>query len=397
MRLLFYSPTFAPKVGGMETIVLSIANGLAELRTPDGLPEFEITFVTPTAAGEFDDRALPFRVIRQPGIRQLRRLIGSTDVLHMAGPVFVPLLLGLLARKPAIVEHHGFQTVCPTGQLLIEPAGEPCPGHFMAGRYSKCLRCNRDGNWRRSFLQWASTFFRRWFCKHIDRNIMPTEWLAGVLKLPRAITIPHGLEVHSADDRLAPLVVPGGQISRPSAIVYQGRLVSSKGISVLLEAAGLLRARERRFELIVIGDGPERPALERRAQELGLSSQIRFAGRLGSSQLEATLKQAGIVVMPSLAGEVFGLVTAENMARGLAVVASDVGSLSEVLGDAGLTFRVGDAQDLARQLERLLEDAAFASSLGARARQRIFESFSRAQMVAAHARVYRDVLATSRG
>jgi glycosyltransferase involved in cell wall biosynthesis len=139
MRLLIYSHFFAPSVGGVETLALSLARGLAGLSTPNGEPEFEITLATHTPADNFEDESLPFRVVRQPNFIHLWDLIRASDVVHVAGPALAPMILGLLARRPVVVEHHGFQTICPNGQLLIEPAGRPCPGHFMAGRYGERL------------------------------------------------------------------------------------------------------------------------------------------------------------------------------------------------------------------------------------------------------------------
>jgi glycosyltransferase involved in cell wall biosynthesis len=382
MKLLVYSHYFAPSVGGVETIVLSLARGLAELRTPEGLPEFNLTLVTETPAEDFDDRLLPFQVLRQPGLVQLLRLIHSTDTIHIAGPALSPLLLGLLSRKPVVVEHHGFQTICPTGQLLIEPSSVPCPGHFMAGRHRECLHCRTDNNWRNSWKLWLLTFARRFLCSRVATNIMPTEWLNGLLHLPHALTIPHGIE---STIRSSELVRSPG----PPLIIFQGRLVTTKGLPLLLEAASILHSQNHAFELTVIGDGPERSAIEELAKKLQLSSCTRFVGRIGAAELDSALAKASMVVVPSLGGEVFGLVLAENMSRGLPVVASDVGCFAEVLGDAGLTFRVGDAKDLAKQIARLLDDSALASAIGSRARRRIFENYLWSHMLEAHAQLYR--------
>jgi glycogen synthase len=382
VKLLFYSHYFAPSIGGVETIVLSLASGLAELRTSDGLPEFNLTLVTETPAEDFDDRLLPFRVLRQPSLVQLLQMIRSTDIIHVAGPALSPLLLGLLTRKPIVIEHHGFQTICPTGQLLIEPSCVPCPGHFMAGRHRECLRCRSDNNWLNSWKLWLLTFLRRFLCSRVAVNIMPTEWLNGLVHLPNAVSIPHGIESMARRPESFPP-------SCPPLIVFQGRLVTTKGLPVLLEAASLLRSANHAFELMVIGDGPERSAIEELAKRLQLSSCVRFMGRIAAADLDSSLAKANVVVVPSLGGEVFGLVLAENMARGLPVVASGVGCFAEVLGDAGLTFHVGDAKDLARQIARLLDDPALASALSNRARSRIIETYARGQMLEAHAQVYR--------
>jgi len=357
VKLLFYSHYFAPSIGGVETIVLSLLRGLAELHASKGLAEFELTLVTETPAEGFDDRLLPFRVLRQPGFRQLLREIRSSDIVHVAGPALAPLVLGLLTGRAVVVEHHGFQAICPTGQLIIERTNMPCPGHFMAGRHYECLRCRSNNNWLASVKLWLLTFARRFLCARAAANIMPTEWLSGLINLPHAISVPHGI------DTIVPHIEPAHPSPLP-LIIFQGRLVTTKGLPVLLEAASILRSKHREFDVLVIGDGPERQALQDLAEKLQLSSCTRFVGRLAAAEVESAFAKASVVVLPSLGGEVFGLVLAENMLRGLPVVASDVGCFSEVLGDAGLTFRAGEAKDLASKIASLLDDSAIASQLG---------------------------------
>jgi glycosyltransferase involved in cell wall biosynthesis len=384
VKLLFYSHYFAPSIGGVETIVRSLAQGLAELRTPNGLPEFDLTVVTETPSEDFDDGALPFSVRRQPSLPQLLRMIRSSDMVHIAGPALFPLLLGLLARKYVVVEHHGFQTICPTGQLLIEPDSVPCPGHFMAGRHLECLRCRSNNDWLASWKLWLSTFGRRFLCSRASANIMPTEWLGKLVHLPNSVAIPHGIESVACERDSAGL-------SNPPVIGFQGRLVTTKGLSVLLEAASILRSENRHFELLVIGDGPERSVLEDLAKKKQLSSFVRFAGRIAASDIDTELRKASIIVVPSLGGEVFGLVLAENMSRGLPVIASNIGCFAEVLGDCGLTFGVGDAKGLAMQITRLLDDPSLSSAFGRCARRRISETYPRSRMIESHAQLYREL------
>jgi len=382
MKLLIYSHFFAPSVGGVETLVLSLARGLAGLRRANGEPEFEITLVTQTLADKFDDRSLPFRVVRQPTLVQLWDLIRASSVVHVAGPALAPLTLGLLARKPVVVEHHGFQTICPNGQFLIEPAGAPCPGHFMAGRHGECLRCNAGQGWLAARKLWLLTFVRRFLCRRVSSNITPTTWLGGLVQLPRVAAIPHGLEFTAA-----PVAYPASPWPLP-VLTFQGRLVTTKGVGILFEALRILLAEHREFELLVIGDGPERAALERLSEDAPLAGHVRFAGRLSGAELDAAFARTSVVVVPSLGGEVFGLVVAENMLRGLPVITSDLGAFLEVLGEGGLTFRTGDAAALAEQLRRLSDDPALATQLARRARQRALEFCDFRRMLEAHARVY---------
>lgn len=385
MNLLIYSHFLAPSVGGVETIILSLARGLPKLRDSANDPGFEISLVTETPADQFDDLSLPFRVVRQPSLLHLWNCIRTSEVVHVAGPALAPLVLGLLAHKPVVVEHHGFQTICPNGQLLIEPTGTPCSGHFMAGRHGECLRCNAGQGWFATRKLWLLTFVRRFLCRRVATNITPTAWLGGLLQLPRATAIPHGLE----NIPLAPSFSSKPQ--SPPVIAFQGRLVTTKGVGILFEAARILRRQNRVFELLIIGDGPERATLESHARELPLAGHVRFTGRLSGSQLEAALEEASVVVVPSLGGEVFGLVVAENMLRGLPVITSDLGAFLEVLGDGGLAFCTGNAAALANKIAKILDDPVLATRLGQQARQRALEFCDFQRMLEAHARVYREL------
>ena len=385
MKLLLYSHYFAPSIGGVETILLSLARGLAELRTADGAREFEITLVTQTPREEFDDESLPFPVVRRPGFWKLLRLVRNADVVHVAGPALLPAALALLLRRPVVIEHHGFQVICPTGQLLIESRGEPCPGHFMAGHRAECWKCDPAFGWFSSRKLWLLTFVRRWLCKRVTANIMPTSWLGEQLSLPRATTILHGLA------QIQAVHTPSAQQSGVPMIAFQGRLVSTKGAGLLLEAAKILCAERHEFRLVLIGDGPERARLEAIASQPSLLGRVQLVGRLSAAELEKTLQDASMVVVPSLGGEVFGLVVAENMQRGLPVIASDLGAFVEVLGEAGKTFRMGDAQELAQCIANLLKSPEVMASLGAQATRRAERQFGLHAMIAAHAEVYRDV------
>lgn len=385
MKLLIYSHFFLPSVGGVETVVLSLARGLGEMRAPNGIPRLAITVVTQTSSGSFDDHYLPFSVVRQPRLRHLWRLVRSSDIVHLAGPALAPLILALLARKPVVVEHHGFQTICPNGQLVIEPTNTVCPGHFMAGRHRKCLRCTSGQGWRVSYKLWLTTFVRRFLCARASANITPTCWLADLLHIPRTTVIPHGLEPTVPPSRVIPSL--GGPV-----VVFQGRLVTTKGIRLLLEAARILHEQNHSFQVLVIGEGPERAPLEKFVRESGLVNRVRFAGQLAPVQLDAALARASAVVAPSLGGEVFGLVVAESMQRGLPIIASDLGAFVEVIGNAGLMFHTGEAADLASKLGQLFNSPELAAKLGVLARQRILSRFSGQRMLEDHLSLYEHLL-----
>jgi glycosyltransferase involved in cell wall biosynthesis len=382
MQVLIYTHAFPPMVGGIETITMELAQGLAHITPAAPEDTIRVTVVTPKAEGAPNERVLPFGLVRKPSFLRLVRLIREADVLHVAGTDMLPLMLGWLLRKRVVVEHHGFQTACPNGQLIYEPAQAPCPGHFMAGRHRQCLKCNGAGGIIYSSKRWLLTFPRRWLCVGARANVLPTAWLGSVLQLPRMVTIHHGLPTNKIS--ISPAT------AQPS-IVFLGRLVSTKGVHILLQAAHQLSDCD--FQLNIIGDGPERTRLEADVRSLRLERRVVFHGYLAADAVEQALAAAKAVVMPSLGGEVFGLVALENMLRKKTLIVSEIGAFTEVVGDAGLTFPAGDVKALAGCLRRVLLSDEFADETGARAAKRAHSLFSPERMVDDHLALYRRLLA----
>jgi len=386
MKLLIYSHLFWPSVGGLETVVQALASGLAKLNDKTGAPLYEITVVTNTTGPpDGAEWQSSYRVVRKPQRAELRRLVESADLVHVAGVSIPAIRSALSAGKPVVVEHHGFQAICPTGQLLQEPQDVPCPGHFMNGNHAACLRCRNSGTFLSSLRLWLLTFWRRWLCERVTVNIVPTAWLGEQLNLSRVKTIWHGLPREAAFVRIS-------STGRIPQIVFMGRLVTTKGVGLLLEAAGKLREQNHRFEIVIIGAGPERESLEEQAKQKQLAGQVKFLGMMPNAELATQLAGASVIVVPSIGGEVFGMVVAENMLRGLPVLASDLGAFVEVLGSREQTFRTGDAVDLARKLEQVLKEPAMAADWGARGRNRILEVFSEERMIDEHHRLYQEAM-----
>jgi glycosyltransferase involved in cell wall biosynthesis len=384
MKILIYAEYFFPIPGGVQTVVFELARGLAQWAADHpGDKALEVTVVTRTQERTPQDQSWPFRLVRRPRLRRLLRLIRAADMIHLAGPGLLPMAICFLLRKPVVIEHHGFQAACPNGLLFFEPAQALCPGYFMARRYDRCLACNRSavGAWKSCYWL-ALTPVRRWLSNRASKNVVPTNWLGSILKLNRTTTIYHG--VPEADRR-------GGHNSCNSVFAFQGRLVTTKGVSVLLDAMRLLlRDRNRGLELKIIGDGPELPILK--SGKTAFDGRVEFLGHLGENDLDNELSRAATVVMPSLGGEVFGLVAAENMMRSKVLIVSDIGALQEVVGDTGLVFPAKDSPALAECMRRVLDDPAWAGSLGAAARERAMRVFSLANMIRAHLLCYQEVV-----
>src|ERR1700759_3869696 len=140
MKLLLHSHFWAPSVGGGETVATKLATGLAA--SDADASRHEVTLVTDTAAGAFDDRSVPFRVVRQPSLGTWLRELRAADIVELEGPALLPQFLAWLLGKRVVLRHHVYQAVCPNGLLIVQTDRSLCPGHFMAGNYSKCVECN---------------------------------------------------------------------------------------------------------------------------------------------------------------------------------------------------------------------------------------------------------------
>lgn len=386
MKLLLYSHFFAPSVGGVETSVRILASGIAELTGKDNNPQFRVTVVTETPAGDVDDRPLPFNVIRQPGIIQLWSLIRTADVVHLAGPSMVPLFLGWLARKPVVVEHHGYQAICPNGVLIHQPDGSVCSGFFQARQYGECVKCQAaEMSWLRSFAKLFMMFPRYFLTRAASHNIAITKHVLERHKLPRASVIYYGVEeVPEVEPPSRPHSFPPEKL----CFAYVGRLVPEKGLFLLLQAAEILKNEGASFEVLFVGDGPQRLQLQAMIQEKGLLEVARITGFLSRDALAKQLSQVRVVVMPSVWEETAGLAAIEQMIRGQLVIASEIGGLGEVVGDAGFKFKPGDVEDLTGCMRRVLRDPSKITAMGAKARRRAQEVFLLKRMVAEHAALY---------
>jgi glycosyltransferase involved in cell wall biosynthesis len=388
MKLLLYAHDWAPTFGGIQRITQNLARGLAGRHDP----RIEVTLVTMTPAGGMNDAMLNYRVVRRPSFFSLSQLIRRADVVHVAGPCIAPLALGVLLRKPVVVEHHGFQAVCPNGQLLYQLDCSPCPSHFMAGRHLECLRCNRSKGWLASLRLWLLTFLRRGLSKHVSCNVVPTNYLDRFLEptLPRTREIAHGLPPPQ------PLLASTPSSEHAHLFLFVGRLVSAKDPEILLRAATRLRKMGLIFRANFVGDGPERSRLEDRAKAADLASFVTFSGAISERQLEQAWVNADALVAPSLAGEVFGLVVAEAMLRGKPVIVPAFGALNEVAGDAAFTFPVGDDAALADCMREVIARPSEAASRGAIGRRRAERLFGQQTMVDEHARLYAEVVAPAK-
>jgi glycogen synthase len=299
MKVLLYSPAFLPRVGGLELAVGHLAEGLTEAG-------HSVVVATTTPNAGLDEQ--PYRVVRRPDPLDMVRWMRWCDVFFQANISLRGLWPLMLIRRPWVVSHHSWYT-------------------------------RSDGQ-----VAWQDRI-KRWLLRFASASISVSHAVAVDLKTP-SVVIPNAYRHHLFRQ------LPG--TDRHQELLFVGRLVSDKGVDLLLAALAELATRGITPRLTVVGEGPERPQLEEQARRLGLRAQVSFLGVRTGDELVGVMNEHRVLVVPSRYNEPFGIVALEGMACGCLVVGSEGGGLKEAIGPGGSTFRNGDCEHLAQVLERAL-------------------------------------------
>lgn len=277
------------------------------------------------------------------------------DLIHVQNvfPAGSAAVLQAAVRSGLPVVHtvRNYRLACPAGTLW-RPGKGPC-------RTPACLSL---GCWRGSRMATAgallATGLMRWSgaLAGVSRFITPSAYLrdalAGVIDPARVRVVPNML----AHD-------PTAGVGRRSGVLYVGRLTEEKGVAELVPVARRLGPEA---PMMVIGDGPLAATLADSPPWV-----VRMPSMPHTDVLQA-MREAAVVVVPSLWAEPFGRTALEAMACGTAVVASRSGGLPEVVGDAGVLVEPGHRAALVNALQDAL---ARATALGAKGRRR-YEALS---------------------
>ena len=291
MQIVFYSPRFYPLLGGLERVVQQYARELAALGDA-------VTIITDTPG--VGDNSLSFEVLRCGSPLQQLRLMRAADVVVQFNASLKALPLCLLARSPWVICHQ---------TLLRYPDGRATV--------------------RQKLKLWVSNHLA-W------NNIGCSSYVADQFDKCAVVLNPYDNKVFY-----------DSQASRsPKSLTFVGRLVTDKGADLLLHALHLLHQRQVYFDVAIVGDGPERVALEALTNSLGLKERVAFLGALSGPALASILNSHHILVVPSRV-EPFGIIVLEGLACGCNVVASNADGLPESGGGFTTTFTSGSVVALA--------------------------------------------------
>lgn len=305
------------------------------------------------------------------GLRKVLREF-RPDVVHvrMFLTQLSPLILPALRGVPALLHLVNYQTICPLNTKLL-PDGTRC--EVRAGRACYRNRCVSLAGLARTTVQLG--LWRRWQ-GIFDLIVANSEWLGRRLRgdgVPVGAVIPNG----------TPLRAERPPLAEPPVVAFAGRLVPKKGVDTLLRAMPAVLRELPDARLLLAGDGPERPALERLVAELDLSHRVVLTGQLTPTELEQRLGAAWVQAVPSIYEEPFPNVAVEAMMRGTAVVATAVGGSTEIVREGVTGYLVPPAEPaaLAEALLEVLRNRERAEAMGAAGRAVALTEYPEARMV----------------
>jgi len=176
--------------------------------------------------------------------------------------------------------------------------------------------------------------------------------------------VPNGADVARFRDATPADLGPG------TKLLFVGRLDERKGFPTAVDAFGLLASERADLRLIVVGDGPDRTAVDRLPADA--RDRVTMLGSLPNVELPPIHAACDLYLGTSVGGESFGIVLVEAMAAGLPVVASDIKGYDEVVTDGveGVLVPSRDTEALARAVARVLDEPGLASAMGEAGRAR---------------------------
>ena len=177
----------------------------------------------------------------------------------------------------------------------------------------------------------------------------------------------------------------------PPVIACIARLVEKKGVDVALRALALVKDRFPEVRMIVAGDGPERQKLEALARDLCPGDSVTFTGWVQPAAIPELIDSATLLVVPSRTTEPFGMVAVEAMQMSRPVICTNQGGLPEVVeaGKTGFVVAADDAPALADAMIRVLQNPTLARQLGQAGRIRADDCFSIERCIDAYELLYR--------
>ena len=300
-------------------------------------------------------------------LRQILRKF-KPDVVHVRMFMWQmsPAILPLLKNIPCIYQTAVYKAICPAGTKVL-PDGSDC--HSKPGTVCLSNGCLTPQSWAMLMVQ-----HKLW------------EYWRDAFDVVVALSQGMKIKLEEAGIRPVEVVYNGVPIreeqlplSQIPTVVYAGRLVSEKGVDILLRAFAKVLVQVPQSQLMIAGDGAAKDSLQDLSKDLGIADAVTWLGYLPQSEMEKHFAGAWVQAVPSQWAEPFGNVTTEAMMRGTTVIASAVGAQPEIVVDGETGFLIsspGDVDSWTANLTRLLSNRQLAAKMGNMGRDRALAKFS---------------------
>jgi glycosyltransferase involved in cell wall biosynthesis len=372
MRILLHCVYYPPEVGGLESHVAGLAEGLVARG-------HEVRVIT--------SRSLPGVPSREHrnGVEVIRTWFPSRTpmgwILHAIGSL--PATRES-ARWADVIHAQAFASIPPCG-VARAGTGAPLVATFHTSHF---LMRAKDPTWvpiLRRLVRWP------------DHALAASEEIAQVGEAlapgTRVEAVTNGVEtgVFRPVEGTLPPLAPGVR-----RVIVPRRLFPKNGVEFAVRSVPLVQARlGGRVEFVLVGDGPERAHLEALAQSLGVAELISFLGARPNSDMPGLLCSAELAIFPSLM-EATSVAALEAMACGLPVVASAVGGLPQIIdASVGALVPPQDPVALADAVVQTLQSPEL-DRMRARARDRVVTQWSNGRLVERHLEIYQTLLEARR-
>lgn len=389
-------------VGGAEISTQTILNGLASHNAVDKVTvigidtptvsrlDFPAVTVAPVEIPEVVTDLPEFvgdLVIEQLLSRRARKYVDKVDIIHAHHRRSSLALAKLNPSCPTVCTVRDFWPVCPIS--IYHVGGDACTG------CEDCLgECMSYQGWDgvgeigvKGYLLAKRHHQRPTLSSH-DCAIFIAKHLRG--RIQGDVDFPDQTEIVynpvSLDTEFERT-----EFENPTFLTASS-LTDSKGVKTAIRAMGMIQTEYPDSRLVIKGDGPQQDHLEAVAEEVAPNS-VSFHGRVPLEEVYSEMAGATATIFPSLWDEPFGRITVESMMLGTPVIGSDVGGIAEVIenGETGLLFQAGNADMLAEQLRRVLDDQNLRQELS-QAAMNSTAQFRPENVVQEHVEVYQSLV-----
>lgn len=323
--------------------------------------------------------------------RATNHLTGRYDIVHVYNCQQIPaaVIYGKRTGAKVVATLNNMVPVCTNPSLFDE---EECDGCSPFDSLT-CAMKRSGGVTMKAFMPMHWTQFQglRRYAKRVDAFIALSEetkryYVSSGFESDRIKVVPNMFDPRILE--MAKATIPPERKGLKN-IIYTGRLEIEKGLQVLIEAVSIMDRDDTR--LYLVGKGKHEEELKNLAWKLGIADRVIFPGFVPPDETARYYAMADVFVHPALWPEPFARTILESLAFNVPLIVSDKGPSCKILESAGLSFKTGNANDLAEKLEIVLMDKEKAKEMRAHGRL-VLSRYSPETVLTKVEDLYREVL-----